>query len=243
MILGLGTDLAYIPRFLTILSTKPSRHVTRLSQRILHPVYEMPEFERLYFNVVGQKEQNSQNSHDSHSTQNTLDSQSTQNTKVIEKKEYRKGNLNCSSEIEPIKNKLLLDAANYLASRWAIKEALYKSLDPLAQSQCRFNEWYKINLLDESVEEALRREYSSQSSGKSGDKKDASINGDDGGVSGKDDKGEGCVFVNTSRFKRPYILNPQYSTQHPSQVFHLSISHDHDYVTATVIRESIENKR
>lgn len=39
-------------------------------------------------------------------------------------------------------------ASFYLANSWACKEALYKSLGPLDQRNCRFNHWYKTHTAD-----------------------------------------------------------------------------------------------
>jgi phosphopantetheine--protein transferase-like protein len=44
MILGIGHDIVHLPRFVTFLRTRSARRVKRLAQRVLHPVYEQPQF-------------------------------------------------------------------------------------------------------------------------------------------------------------------------------------------------------
>lgn len=91
MILGIGHDLAHLPRFLHLLNTRSHRRVTRLAQRILHETHEAPNFH--------------------------------------------------SKRDSPSNNKTA--AALYLANIWACKEAVFKSLEPRDQRDCRFNLWYK----------------------------------------------------------------------------------------------------
>lgn len=41
------------------------------------------------------------------------------------------------------KYKTIDQKTRFLASTWAAKEAMYKSLVPTEQKQCRFNQWYR----------------------------------------------------------------------------------------------------
>lgn len=45
MILGIGHDIVHLPRFVSLLHTRSHRRVARLAQRVLHPVYERPQFD------------------------------------------------------------------------------------------------------------------------------------------------------------------------------------------------------
>lgn len=44
MILGIGHDLAHVPRFLHLLTTRRPARIARLAQRILHPQHELGRF-------------------------------------------------------------------------------------------------------------------------------------------------------------------------------------------------------
>lgn len=44
MILGIGHDLAHVPRFLNLLTTRQPARIARLAQRILHPEHELARF-------------------------------------------------------------------------------------------------------------------------------------------------------------------------------------------------------
>lgn len=130
MILGVGHDLAYVPRFVTLLRTRSDRRVARLAQRILHPRAELPVFAAVAAGT-GQAA-----------------------------------------------------AARYLANAWACKEALFKSLSAADQRACRFNDWYKSHTAE----------------------------------------------------GRPTIQCDEYAKAHPAEQFHLSVSHDGDYLSAFIIR-------
>lgn len=141
MILGVGHDLAYLPRFVELLRTRSPRRIARLSTRILHPTRERPRFDAALANATG----------DTDTEGSTA------------------------------------GAAKVLATAWSCKEALFKSLDAHAQRHCRFNEWY--------------RAHSSEG--------------------------------------RPLIANEQYMAANPHERFHLSVSHDGEYVSAFVVRSQV----
>lgn len=165
MILGLGTDLAYIPRFVDLLKSKSDRRILRMAERILHPRHERPKFDT-FISLL--KDNNSSTQHD------------------LEKEQA------------------LQRAAKYLATTWACKEALYKSLDFKDQKSCRFNKWHKTY------------QYSPSEQQKHIETPETLIE---------------------SRFKKPTLYNEQYFKNHANEAFLLSISHDGDYVTATVLRQ------
>lgn len=232
MILGLGTDIAYIPRFASILVTKHPKYVARLAQRVLHPKYELPAFQELYDSTHFQKP--------------------LPEAESVNLKGKAGGNCNVQAGQESVQK-----AAQYLAARWAVKEALYKSLDPIDQLHCRFNHWYKTNMLDPALKQRLEKmEPASEL-----EQKPSLIGGTENfksrrrDVTGKGNESETDpehgvdesllipsrknLLVNIDRFRKPCIVNEKYSRNHPTEKFHLSLSHDHDYVYATVIRECI----
>lgn len=174
-VLGLGTDIAYIPRFVTLIQSKSPEHVSRVAQRVLHPQHELPKFSSL------------------------LDSSDHSGSKGPHK------------------------AAHYLAARWAIKEALYKSLDPIDQLSTRFNSWHTEKTLDAGFEQKLQQ-LATMSDPQDQDQDQINIQN---------------ALKNIDRFKKPRLVNERFMNRHPNQRFHLSLSHDEDYVTATVIREHI----
>ncbi|VVT48807.1 uncharacterized protein SAPINGB_P001961 [Magnusiomyces paraingens] len=152
MILGLGSDIAHIPRFIAIAS---GPRAARMASRVLHPSHEAPKFHAL------------------------LQTPTAAN--------------GAGTGIEL--------AAKYLATCWAVKEALYKTLDPIDQAHCRFNKWHRESVLPVNL------------------KQDS--------------------LPNVDRFRKPTIINNRYSEKHPKERFHLTISHDGEYVFATVIREQV----
>lgn len=48
MILGIGHDIVYLPRFVSLLSSRSSRRVRRLAERVLHPIHEKPQFDAAF---------------------------------------------------------------------------------------------------------------------------------------------------------------------------------------------------
>lgn len=115
MILGIGHDIVYLPRFVSLLRSRSSRRVRRLAERVLHPIHEKPQFDAAF---------TAANTNTTTTTTNTTNTTNTINTVDTN-----------SSE--------LVRAAHLLANAWACKEALYKALDTVDQPDCRFNAWYK----------------------------------------------------------------------------------------------------
>lgn len=153
MILGLGNDVAHLPRFVALLKTRHSARIDRLAARILHPTHEAPKFHGLL-----------------KATTSDADSDARVHA-----------------------------AARFLATAWATKEALYKTLDAVDQARCRFSHWHKAAVPPVVAPTAH----------------------------------------NSDRFRKPAIVNEKYARTHTQERFHLSISHDGDYVFATVIREQV----
>lgn len=232
MILGLGTDIAYIPRFASILVTKHPKYVARLAQRVLHPKYELPAFQELYNPTHFQKPLSE--------------------TESVNLKGEADGDSN-----EQVGQESVQKAAQYLAARWAVKEALYKSLDPIDQLHCRFNHWYKTNMLDPALKQRLEKmgmtskleqkpslsggteNFKSQKRDVTGNGNEAETDPEQGGDDSALIPSRKNLLANIDRFRKPCIVNDKYSRNHPTEKFHLSLSHDHDYVYATIIRECI----
>lgn len=191
-ILGLGTDITCLPRFINLIKSNSSKRVLRLATRILHSKYEKPRFIELYNN------------------NNSINNNHTNDDNILK-------------------------SAKFLATAWACKEALYKSLDPIDQMSCRFNHWHKSTL--ESIP-SFNKNKNFKNLGIQNDKNNININNNIDNIDNIDNNennNNNNKLLN--RFKKPCLLNENYFKHHPSESFHLSLSHDGDYIFATVIRE------